>query len=59
MKIGLFTDVHYCRADALGKTRRPSLSLRKLREAMDEDNAYRNLRETAEQAFRLFSITKL
>ena len=35
MKIGLFTDVHYCKADVLCTTRRPSLSLLKLREAMD------------------------
>ena len=35
MKIGVFSDAHYCRADALCNTRRPSLSLAKVREAMD------------------------
>ena len=35
MKIGIFTDVHYCHADVLCETRRPSLALPKLREAMD------------------------
>ena len=34
MKIGVFTDAHYCRADVLCDTRRPSLSLSKIREAM-------------------------
>lgn len=36
MKIGLFTDCHYCKAEYLGPTRRPSLSMNKIREAMDE-----------------------
>jgi len=35
MKIGLFSDPHYCRAEVLCKTRRPNLSLRKIRQAMD------------------------
>jgi len=34
LKIGLFTDAHYCRAERLCRTRRPSLSLEKIREAM-------------------------
>lgn len=36
MKIGLFTDCHYCKAEYLGPTRRPSLSINKIKEAMDE-----------------------
>ena len=36
MKIGLFTDCHYCRAEYIGQTRRPSLSISKIKEAMDE-----------------------
>ena len=39
MKIGIFTDEHYCRADALCRTRRPSLSLLKIREAMESFRA--------------------
>ena len=35
MKIGVFTDAHYCTADVLCDTRRPSLSLSKIREAME------------------------
>ena len=35
MKIGVFTDAHYCHAEVLCNTRRPSLSLAKTREAMD------------------------
>ena len=35
MKLGLFTDVHYCHADILCKTRRPLLSIGKLHEAME------------------------
>lgn len=35
MKLGLFTDVHYCHADVLCNTRRPSLSLGKVRAAME------------------------
>lgn len=35
MKIGIFTDVHYCKVEVLCETRRPSLSLKKLKEAMD------------------------
>ena len=35
MKIGVFTDPHYCKADLLCKTRRPNLSLSKIRTAMD------------------------
>lgn len=35
MKIGLFTDSHYCKAEVLCKTRRPSLSLQKIAEAMN------------------------
>ena len=34
MKLGLFSDSHYCRAEIRCKTRRPSLSLDKIREAM-------------------------
>ncbi len=34
MKIGLFTDTHYCDVESLG-TRRPSLSLKKVKIAMD------------------------
>ncbi len=39
MKIGIFADAHYCHADALCGTRRPSLSLLKIREAMDAFSA--------------------
>ena len=35
MKLGFFTDAHYCGAETLCKTRRPVLSLEKIREAMD------------------------
>ena len=35
MKIRLFTDVHYCHAEHLCKTRRPLLSMGKLRETME------------------------
>lgn len=35
MKIGLFTDVHYCTKEVLCNTRRPSLSLKKLLVALD------------------------
>lgn len=35
MKIGLFTDPHYCKAEILCRTRRPSLSLSKVKEAME------------------------
>lgn len=35
MKIGIFTDAHYCHADILCDTRRPFLSIAKIREAMD------------------------
>ena len=35
MKIGLFTDPHYCDADVLNKTRRPRLSIHKIREALN------------------------
>ena len=34
MKIGLFTDCHYCNADTIGGNRRPKLSFQKIREAM-------------------------
>ncbi len=34
MKIGLFSDAHYCHAESLDNTRRPSLSLGKIKEAM-------------------------
>ena len=34
MKIGVFSDAHYCHTESFG-TRRPSLSLAKIREAMD------------------------
>lgn len=36
MKIGLFTDCHYCYADYIGGNRRPLLSINKIKEAMDE-----------------------
>lgn len=35
MKIGLFTDCHYCHAEYIGETRRPILSLNKIRDAME------------------------
>ena len=35
MKIGVFTDCHYCHTEYLGPTRRPILSLNKVREAME------------------------
>ena len=35
MKLGIFSDSHYCGAEVLCRTRRPSLSLSKIREAMD------------------------
>ena len=35
MKIGVFSDAHYCHAEVLCDTRRSSLSLAKIREAMD------------------------
>ena len=35
MKLGIFTDSHYCGAEVLCQTRRPSLSLSKIREAME------------------------
>lgn len=35
MKIGLFADAHYCHTEVLCGTRRPSLSLSKIREAMN------------------------
>ena len=35
MKIGIFTDSHYCRADCINGNRRPALSLGKIREAME------------------------
>ena len=35
MKIGLFTDPHYCKTDILCRTRRPSLSLNKVKKAME------------------------
>lgn len=38
MKIGIFTDCHYCNADYLGPTRRPILSIGKIKEAMEEFN---------------------
>ena len=39
MKIGLFTDCHYCKAEYMGPTRRPRLSMEKIKEAMDEFKA--------------------
>lgn len=39
MKIGVFTDVHYCGAEVLCGSRRPSLSLEKIREAMEAFSA--------------------
>ena len=35
MKIGLFSDPHYCKADDIGLNRRPILSLGKIKEAME------------------------
>lgn len=35
MKIGFFTDCHYCRTEHIGPTRRPILSLNKIRDAME------------------------
>lgn len=35
MRLGIFTDSHYCKVEVLCKTRRPSLSLKKIAEAMD------------------------
>lgn len=35
MKIGLFTDCHYCHADKIGGNRRPMLSFQKIKEAME------------------------
>lgn len=35
MKIGVFSDAHYCHTEFLGTTRRPSLSLAKVRKAME------------------------
>ena len=35
MKIGVFTDTHYCNAEVMCKTRRPLLSPVKIREAME------------------------
>ena len=35
MKIGIFTDAHYCHAKTLCETRKPSLSLSKICEAME------------------------
>ena len=35
MRIGVFTDAHYCRAEVLCRTRRPARSLLKIREAME------------------------
>ena len=36
MKIGLFSDPHYCKADDIGLNRRPILSLNKIKEAMED-----------------------
>ncbi len=41
MKLGIFTDSHYCGAEVLCETRRPSLSLGKIREAMEAFKAVR------------------
>ena len=35
MKLGIFTDPHCCNVEILCKTRRPSLSIAKIREAME------------------------
>lgn len=35
MKLGIFADAHYCKAEVLCHTRRPSLSLAKIKAAMD------------------------
>ena len=35
MKLGIFADPHYCRAEVLNRTRRPALSLGKIKQAMD------------------------
>ena len=34
MKLGIFTDSHYCNAESMDNTRRPSLSLDKIKDAM-------------------------
>lgn len=52
MKIGLFTDSHYCKAERLCETRCPSLSLHKIQEAMD---AFR--RDKADICFCLGDLT--
>ena len=36
MKIGIFSDPHYCKADDLGLNRRPIFSLAKIKETMEE-----------------------
>lgn len=41
MKLGLFADPHYCRAEILCRTRHPSLSLNKVKEAMQTFRAER------------------
>lgn len=35
MKLGIFADPHYCRAELLCRTRRPNLSLGKIKEALE------------------------
>lgn len=35
MKIGVFTDAHYCNAEVMCETRRPLLTPAKVREAME------------------------
>lgn len=35
MKLGIFADSHYCKEEILCRTRRPLLSLKKIKEAMD------------------------
>ena len=41
MRLEIFTDPHYCNAEVICDTRKPSLSLGKMREGTD--NAYRIL----------------
>lgn len=69
MKIGLFSDPHYCDADEIGGGRRPRLSLNKIKEAMEAfkkekvsccfclgdltDNAHTETKETARQNLNL------
>ena len=52
MKIGLFTDCHYCHADLIGDSRRSLLSYKKTKEAMEEF-----AKENVDMVFCLGDIT--